>query len=204
MIIDLHKPVAKSKDFGHLQGMLYALAGQPCLKVARSYGGELTLHFGKPVAYEHPKMAEQLHGSWTLGTRASSWELFLADRGLIIATGMPIAGRERADNNLPLPEFEQIATDCLAGKRIEAVRLVSAYAQAWPAFLYGTLPGYWLQLWFTDGSHLLVVPSTEPDEEDPLPDWELFTPYHTYLQCGPGPVWSYERSDVVANHKSDS
>src|SRR6266571_2810184 len=113
MIIDLRNPVAKSKDFGHLQGMLHALAGQPCVKVAKSYGGELTLHFGKPVPYEHPQMADQVHGSWILGTRASSWELFLADRGLIIATGIPAAKGRRPETDLPVPEFEQIVTDSL-------------------------------------------------------------------------------------------
>ena len=54
---------------------------------------------------------------------------------------------------------------------------------------------------FAGGSSLAVVPNPEPEPEgtpDPVADWELFTPFHTYLTVGPGAVWSYLRSDVPA------
>jgi hypothetical protein len=51
---------------------------------------------------------------------------------------------------------------------------------------------------FGVGSNLVIVPSPEPDEDnDPLPDWELFTPFHTYLRVGPGVSWAYLKADTT-------
>ena len=72
MILDLTEPVPKvASDATFLRALLTALVGQRCLKVDLSYGGELMLHIGNPVAYAHPKLADEVKGSWTSGTRAS-------------------------------------------------------------------------------------------------------------------------------------
>src|SRR5262249_34356230 len=65
----------------------------------------------------------------------------------------------------------------------------------------GPSGGIGLLILFEDGSSFQVMPRSEPDETDreaPLADWEMFTPYHTYLRCGPGYSWSYRRSDLPA------
>ena len=61
--------------------------------------------------------------------------------------------------------------------------------------------GVGLTLEFGDGSRFVVIPDDQPDDGTPLADWELFTPYDRYLACGPGPVWSYQRSDVAASNQ---
>jgi hypothetical protein len=189
MIIDLREPVAKSSSRGHLRLLLEGLVGQPCVKVAFSYGGELLLHFGDRLPYEHPKMQGKARGSWVLGTRASVWKLFLEASGVLI--GSP--GSEPHD----YPNPPRISNEEVEAK-------ARAIAGVWVA---GTDPlptrpgdGYALLVRFGDGSHLMVLPSP-PDEEDaadPVADWELFTPFGMYLQVGPGPTWSYLPSNTQA------
>ena len=71
MIIDLGKQVTESRDSKLLNGILRMLIGLPCLKVELSYGDELTAHFGFPLAYNHPRLADEFKGAWILGTRGS-------------------------------------------------------------------------------------------------------------------------------------
>jgi hypothetical protein len=83
--------------------------------------------------------------------------------------------------------------DKLAG---EYVRNLSLWKSFDPK---ATPPG--LQLVFGDGSVFELLPSPPESVSDAEPetiaDWELFTPYHTYIRVGPGPVWSNLRSDVA-------
>ena len=71
VIIDLKTEVIQSRDLRLLMAMLDVLVGQRCLKIEVSYGEELMVHLGAPVAYSHPKLADEAKGSWILGTRAS-------------------------------------------------------------------------------------------------------------------------------------
>jgi hypothetical protein len=206
MILDLTKPIEPSADPAVLHALLTALLGQRCLKADMSYGGELMLHIGEPVPYRHPKLADEQKGSWILGTRASGWRLLLNEPAVLIESGwFPdpwkdlISGEgggdaggmaERSPLNLNGEQIEE-KTRLLAGRTILAartVRLPLPLPVAW---------GIGLIIEFEGGSSLAVVPSPEPDEgDDLLADWELFTPYRTYLRVGPGPVWAYLRSDA--------
>jgi hypothetical protein len=61
-----------------------------------------------------------------------------------------------------------------------------------------------LLLEFANGANLVLCPNPEIDQdEEPLADWELFTPFHTYLRCGPGFVWSYLPADRLSNTKCE-
>lgn len=61
-------------------------------------------------------------------------------------------------------------------------------------------PDLALRVEFSNGYTLTLTPEEEDDEDDedgePLSSWELFAPDHRMLAVGPGPVWTYGRSDV--------
>jgi hypothetical protein len=194
IVIDLKSEVQRSADLHLLDGMLRALLGQRCLKVELSYGEELMLHFGDPVPCSSAALADETKGAWILGTRASRWTLMLHDPPVLIASDSPpFADEESANEQETSSQDVEKRAEPLIGRNI-----VTAKAQC----LFPEIPGcssLALLLGFSDGSHLLVLPDDEAEEVTPLADWELFTPYDMYLACGPGPVWSYQRSDVAAD-----
>jgi hypothetical protein len=190
MIVDLSKPVRAATDGEQLKSLVTSIIGQRCLKADLSYGAELMLHLGDPVSYGNKRILDEQKGSWILGTRASSWRLLLTAPPMVIACGWPAE-----PGTLPRPlsgeEVENL-TRGLAGQVIHDVTLAK-----WP------LPtpvgvGIGVVVKFSGGADLVIVPSSETDgDDDPLPDWELFTPFHMYLRVGPGTVWSYLPSNVV-------
>lgn len=192
IIIDLKSEVKQSSDLGRLEAMLGTLIGQRCLKVELSYGEELMLHLGTPMPYSSPKLADEAKGSWIIGTRASRWNLLLSKPPLLIASDVRAAAV--AENGKPqeaAPEEVEKKAEPLIGRTVIAVK---------PERLPPGGPsagGVGLTLEFGDGSRFVVIPDDHADDGTPLADWELFTPYDMYLACGPGPVWSYARSDVL-------
>jgi hypothetical protein len=191
IVIDLKSEVKRSADLHFLEAMLGALAGQRCLKVELSYGEELMLHLGAAVPYSNTKLADETKGSWILGTRASRWSLFLSQPPLLIASnGQPLAQATNGATPETPPEEVEKKADPLIGCTVVVVKLEWPLSQA-------SAGGVGLVLEFSDGSRLTVLPDDEADNKTPLADWELFTPYDMYLTCGPGPVWSYARSDVL-------
>jgi hypothetical protein len=192
MIIDLKSEIKDSADLRLLNAFLGAMTGQRLLKARLSYGDELKLHFGEPQPAPHPRLASLQRGSWVLATRASRWEAALSRPGLVLDAGVFLSPPAPHTQTATPREMAEYA-DKLAGAEVGAARAVWSGDRT-------LAPG--LQLVFTDGSHftLLPDPSNLPDEGDdePLADWELFTPYKTYLRVGPEPVWSNLRSDVVA------
>jgi len=205
MLLDLTQPVEKSQDLFLLHEILGALVGQPCLQVKFSYGGELKLDFGRSIAYSSPKMKDKLKGSWRLGVRASGWRMVFGEVGLMILNGLPEEnGLARYGTEITDEKIEEKA-QLLAGKTI--LRLTPSFAATWA----GSEPsqqvrheGIELAVLFEDGSTFRIVPGRAADSEneadggESVADWELFTPYQTYIRSGPGLVWSLRRSDVVA------
>jgi len=191
VIIDPKSEVKQSSDLGRLEAMLGALVGQRCLKVELSYGEELMLHLGTPVLYSSPKLADETKGSWILGTRVSRWILLLSRPPTLIASDGRVSAE--ADNgqtqDTPPAEVEKKA-EALIGCTVVAAK------PEWHSEQTALRGGVALVLEFSDGSRLAVMPDDEADDGTPLADWELFTPYDTYLACGRGPVWSYRRSDA--------
>jgi hypothetical protein len=198
MISDLTKPGKFSglEGLQDLQEVLVLLVGQPCLKVDLSYGNELLLHLSHPVPYDHPQMADETKGAWMLCTRASGWNLRLNDLPTLIECGLPGSsdssplwwkGTWQTDQRQPIKgaEIEQMAKQ-MAEKTVTAAT----------PFVETPGRGIGVIIKFTDDSSLTVVPSSEPrEEEDDFPDWELFTPHHTYLRVGPGLEWRCLRSN---------
>jgi len=171
--------------------MLDVLLGQRCLRLELAYPGELVLHAGDPLAYSPPSPSGQKKGSWRLGMLASWWRLVLADPPYIIRTE-PIQPDQAGESSTNPREVEDKASQ-LIGMTIVAVEPTLYPLRREPHIGIGLLVG------FSNGSRLAVIPNDEADEDndDPLPDWELFTPFHMYLKVGPGWTWSYLRSYVV-------
>lgn len=194
MIVDLTRPMEQSQDLRLLHSILEALVGQPCLKARFAYAGELKLDFGRPVPYSSPKMAGTLKGSWRLGTRASGWRMMLGEAGLLILND-PVEHPEAARGAELTDDQIEAKANALAGKSvIRATPFLTSHA---------THEGIGLAILLEDGSGIRVIPDSGTDagdasaEVEAVADWELFTPYHTYLRCGPGFVWSLRRSDVT-------
>lgn len=128
------------------------LVDEPLLRASFSYGGELRLHFGKPVPYENERLAGRTHGEWTLGLRATPW--------VLVADG-EVRSRSHDEQQHALQQFAQ-----LEGKRlVTATRRRSDSA---------------LTLRFADGHWFMAL--TEPRTADlaketkALDLWELLTP----------------------------
>lgn len=188
MIIDLTKDVQASNNTDLLAGLLSMLVGQPCVKAEFSYGGEFKFHFGGPVPYKHPKLADKKKGAWVLGVRASKWRLLLLNPPLLIEIDWPEELKTATRSSQwkarpPVDEAEvEKATSRLVGQMVMDV-------QPMPFTL-----GVGLQIVFADGSNLVICPNPEEDEDpEPLADWELLTPYRARLQVGPGVSWRYLR-----------
>src|SRR6266446_1238776 len=67
---------SRSADLGQLHAQVQGLIGRKCWKIAFTYGGELSLHFGRRLAYHNPKMVGKRRGEWRLDTRATAWTAF--------------------------------------------------------------------------------------------------------------------------------
>jgi hypothetical protein len=188
MIVNLTKVIKNSEDVGLLNLFVSALAGQRFLKASLSYGDELRLHFGEPQPLSNPKLANIQRGAWVLGVRASAWRVNLNRFGIVLTAGYPPLPR-----SLATPAAPQDMADY--ANKLKGSDVIGAHAPLWfrPSDF---APG--LLLLFSDGSTFELSPAFVPSdsEEDALPDWELFTPYKTYLRVGPGPVWSNLRADV--------
>jgi hypothetical protein len=197
MLIDLKREVKDSRDFHFLEAVVGSLVGQRCVSVEMSYGGELMLHVGEPVPYSHPKLAGEKKGTWILGTRASWWNFLLTDPPyLILPNGTPESSGAASWQTVTAEEIESKAAQ-LIGRPV-----VFAAPTLYPLRGAPCL-GVALFIGFGNGSRLAIMPNDDSDEEPLLADWELFTPFAMYLRCGPGPVWSYVRSDVVEADKAD-
>lgn len=182
-----------SDELTGLDTHLSPLVGEPFRFVRVSYGDELTLHFGDLKPSRFPKLKNKMYGSYILGLCASPWvlksgsEFVVVDAGVLgdpftTSLGMPLSKVELESRPLIVPESRVLSATPLVVKSIPAIGL---------------------QVRFSDGSTLLVLPTIqEPDEPEdeglpPLADWELLSPGGD-LKAGPGLEWSFEPSGVAA------
>ena len=137
------------------------LVDEPLLRSSFSYGGELRLHFGKPVPYENERLTGRTRGEWTLGLRATPW--------VLMAEGA-VRSRSHDEQQHSLQQFAQ-----LEGNRVvTATRRRSDSA---------------LTLRFADGHWFMAL--TEPRAPDLAKDtkapdlWELLTPGGLFVVARP-------------------
>lgn len=92
------------------------------------------LHFGKRVPYPQSSMSGQEKGTWILGTRISSWQIYSA--------GSKIADSE-TDSAKPTAQVE------LVGKRVLDLKIDKETML--------------LSIDFTDGLRFVLLPELEPE-----------------------------------------
>lgn len=186
-----------SDDITHLYARLAQLVGEPFQFARVSYGDELTLHFGDLKPAHSPKLKAKLYGAYILGLRGSSWVLKSGTEPVVVDGGALL---DLATSALGTP---------LRKEELESrpmIELGSRVLSASP-FIVKPIDGLGLQLRFSDGSTLSVLPTLpEPDDlgDEGLPelaDWELLSP-NGLLSAGPGLEWSFEPSGVASHAQS--
>ncbi len=187
-LIDLRRAhESPHDDLPGLYASLFPLIGEPFQFARVSYGDELTIHFGDLRPARSPRLKHKLYGSYILGVRGSPWILKSGSEPVVISSGVVLFDPAPPDFGEPLSK-EQLE----AGTFVEPESRVLA---AIP-FVVKPVVGFGLRLRMTDGSTLLVLPTTsEPDEPDEeglpqLADWELVTP-RGLLSAGPHREWSF-------------
>ena len=181
-------PVTRG-DLTGLNPYLSQLISEPFLFARESYGGELTLHFGREIELKPFRGLRLTEGTHILCLRASVWAVKSVPWGASVSSedadvrpgGGLVSLRELEARPLVTP-----------GERIIRIDARAFHGVGWPG-------GIELGLWFSDNSFLEVRPRYDPDDPvHDLADWELFTPYNRYIKAGPGVQWEYSPSDRAA------
>jgi hypothetical protein len=187
-LIDLRQPQDASTDnLSDLQAYLMQLVGEPFRFARVSYGDELTLHFGDLRPARSPKLRNKPYGAYILGVRGSPWVLKSGSEPLVLTAGIQ-------GENLPCGFEKPIRKEELEANPL--IPLESRVLTVTP-FVVKPVNGFGLQLRFSDGSTLLILPTLSESElagtspEIPLADWELASP-QGLLSAGPGPSWSFQ------------
>lgn len=171
--------VEESSDGERLERLVRELlVGQPFLFPQFGFGDEVTLHFGAQGEFGHPLLKGLPRGAFSLGICASSWRFESPVEefcdGYILNDADPDAAAKR---------FEEWSA-AFAGLEVSDLRLLHRPQSMLLRISLagdGRTPGF-----------ILVTPRSDAaDDEHPIPDWELFTPYERLLSVGPGPRWSY-------------
>jgi len=68
-------PIRNSADLDDLRRQIQPLVGELCWRARLAYADELKLDIGAKVPYKSAKMKGLRKGSWTLGSRGTSWTL---------------------------------------------------------------------------------------------------------------------------------
>ena len=168
---------------------------------------DFMMHFGSPAAYRTPNACRRKKGSLDTRSAGIGLAVVLARSAWILEVGWHgelhhwpgVLGQSIAParcEHVGEEKFEQPLAR-LAGETLSVARPFPL------SFL--AAGGVGLMLGFTNGANLVVCPNPEPDDDgDSLADWEIFTPFHTYLGCGPGFVWSYLRFDEMAGPEQEN
>lgn len=189
-LIDLRQAREAAPDnLPELQAYLAQLVGEPFRFARVSYGDELTLHFGDVRPARSPKLKKRFYGAYVLGVRASSWVLKAGTVPLVLSAGVDFGG-------LPSGFGKPIRKEDLEANPL--IQPDSRVLDALP-FVVRPVNGIGLQLRFSDGSAIHILPSlpdaeeSEVAEDEALPelaDWELISP-SGLLSAGPNLVWSF-------------
>lgn len=191
-LIDLRQPQDASTDnLSNLQAYLMQLVGEPFRFARVSYGDELTLHFGDLRPARSPKLRNKPYGSYILGVRGSPWVLKSGSEPLVLTAGI------QGEN------FQSELGQPISKAELEANPLIPPESRVLTVtpFVVKPVNGFGLQLRFSDGSTLLILPTVSESEleetspEIPLADWELSSP-QGLLNAGPGLSWIFQPSSV--------
>ena len=178
---------ASPDNLSDLQACLTQLVGESFRFARVSYGDELTLHFGDLRPARSPKLRNKPYGAYILGVRGSPWVVKSGSEPLVLAAGIN-------GENLPSGLGKPIRKE-----ELEANPLIPPESRVLMVtpFFVKPVNGFGLQLRFSDGSTLLILPTLAESESDEasleiaLADWELSSP-QGLLSAGPGLNWSFK------------
>ena len=189
-MLELHQADRQSaENVVGLQGYLAPFVGEPFRLARVSYGDELTLHFGDLRPSGSPKLKGYFYGAYILGVRGSAWILKSGSEPLTVTAGL-FSDSLAADlgKQLSKQDFEKNPVIAPESRVVEA-----------NPFPVKPINGFGLQLRFSDGSTLFILP-TPPEAEEPgdeelpeLADWELLSP-SGLLSAWPELRWSFKPS----------
>jgi hypothetical protein len=192
-LVDLKDIRLDRSDLSDLQTLLRQLVGQPFRFFRVSYGDELLLHLGDLQNYSNPKMRGRTRGSCIVGARASSWVVTSASHHQLATK-----------DEIRIDQPDARAARQVDIKTIETGAFITPGCIVTSAGTDRSAHGFSLQLRFSDGSIIVILPTPEPDESVPdseadsddvsgmeISDWEILTPYERILRVGPGLRWSY-------------
>ncbi len=182
------EPGVRHDDIPGLQERLAELVGEPFRFARVSYGDELTLHFGDLRHARSPKLRNQPYGAYILGLRGSLWRLKSGVQPIMLWSG-PV----------PLVESRPVVGRLLTNEEVEKGQFIEPGSRVLMAEPFPVRPseGVGLQIKTSDGSSLVVLPSTQEadvEEEKDLPaltDWNLLSA-RGLVEVGPGFRWSFE------------
>ena len=189
-LIDYKEIRFECQDLTDLRMLLKQLLGQPFRFFKVSYGEEVRLHLGDFRAYSSPRMRGRKRGSYIVGARASSWLIFSVPRHtLATSTDVQVfdsgSDKEAAHRQVPI-------------KTIETGNFITAGSVVIMASADRMNDGFVLRLEFSDGSKVLVTPSSEGVDDEAeeggqmeIADWEILTPHDRTLLVGPAGRWGY-------------
>lgn len=75
-------PIRSNVELNALRRQIRPLVGETCWRARLAYADELKLDIGRKVPYKSAKMKGLLRGSWTLGSRGTTWRLESAGRSI--------------------------------------------------------------------------------------------------------------------------
>lgn len=168
MTTNIVHKVTNPTDLKQLREITNGVIGELCWRASLSYGDELSLHIGARIPYSQKSMTGKEKGAWILGTRATAWTIQLANETITTSE----------DDSDLLKQKVQVIKDTTI------TELETSY------------PELSLTVTFDNGCKLILLPNTQEDGD--LPYWEMFTPERMILKVGPGAIWCYTRSDLLA------
>ncbi len=159
----------RSTDLEELHSVVRGLIGRKCWRAAFTYGGELSLHFGRRLGYQNRLMKGKRTGEWRLDTRATPWTLFT-----------PCGSTSSKDRNRDGEKSVEERLRALEGRKVTAFSV--------------SIPDDFLTIAFGN-DYLFQVNPNANNAKSHLAYWKLFMPGHKLITFGPGGVWSCKCSD---------
>jgi hypothetical protein len=156
--------IRQISDIRKIEDLMHGIIGEVCWGTRLSYGDEFHFEIGHKIP--NPILKNKEKGSWSLGTRASDWSLYLSNEKLVESTDELDLIRDK----IHLMDENRISS-----------------------FKIG-YPKLGLEIMFVNKMILRIKPTWDDDSQ--LAHWYLMMPNNMFLKVGPASTWSYRRSDI--------
>ena len=156
--------IRQRSDIRKIEDITRGIIGEVCWGTHLSYGDEFRFEIGHKIP--DPILKNKEKGSWSLGTRASHWSLYLSNEKLVESTDELELVRQKIH--------------LMDENRISSFKI--------------DYPKLGLEIMFINKMILRVRPTWDNDSQ--LAHWDLMVPNNMFLKVGPASTWSFHRSDI--------